>query len=173
MKKIIIVIIIVIAIIAIVLHRSADAQTTITTSTTTTAEPDAFCPNINDLKKDPVKGNWTANNNVGAWKSYDLSFATNPIQFVGAQWIGERIGQLTCVYTSEQRFTMQGKPVVQPTLPILLIYHALTFQPNEGLWKLAKKGLYNCHSQKRDDCPFKVRVKPIVKDVLEQAEELK
>ncbi|OGT42126.1 MAG: hypothetical protein A3F13_04115 [Gammaproteobacteria bacterium RIFCSPHIGHO2_12_FULL_40_19] len=137
------------------------------------AEPSAFCPHKNDIQKNPVKGNWIAHTKAGDWKSYDMSFATNLTQFVGAQWSGANVGQLTCVYHSEQQFKMQGKPAVQPTLPVLLIFHTLTFQPAKGKWKHAARGIYNCYSTKQSDCPFKMNIKSSVGNVYQEAAALK
>lgn len=136
-------------------------------------EPDSFCPHRSALQKDPVKGNWTAQTKAGSWKSYDMSFATNITRFVGAQWSGANVGQLTCIYHSQQRFKIQGKPTIQPTLPVLLVFHTLTFQPTKGSWKHAARGIYNCYSTKQSDCPFKINIKPSVGNIYQEAESLK
>ena len=75
-------------------------------SQTSNALPTAFCPDISDIKSNPAKGNWVAKTKAGFWKSYHQSFATDLTQFVGAQWVGENLGQIFCVYQSEQRFTL-------------------------------------------------------------------
>lgn len=136
-------------------------------------DPDCYCPNINEAKKEPVKGNWIAETNIGKWKSYDMSFATDLVQFIGAQWVGEVVGQMTCIYQSEQRFTMNDQAVSQPTIPVLLVFHALTYQPTDGQWKNVKAGLYNCHSQQRSDCPFKMQLVPKTGNIIDEAESLK
>lgn len=137
------------------------------------AEPSSFCPHKSEIQKNPIKGNWTAQTTSGSWKSYDMSFATNLTRFVGAQWTGANIGQLTCIYHSEQRFTMQGQPTVQHTLPVLLVFHTLTFQPTKGQWKHVARGVYNCYSTKQSDCPFKINIKPSVGNIYQEAESLK
>ncbi len=137
------------------------------------AQPTLFCPHKSQLQKDPVKGNWIANTKAGYWKSYDMSFATNITHFVGAQWSGANLGQLTCVYHSEQRFKMQGQPTAQPTLPVLLIFHTLTFEPTKRKWKHVAHGVFNCYATKQSDCPFKINIKPSVGDVYQEAAALK
>lgn len=148
--------------------------TAITTTTwADTQEPDSFCPDFTALHKNPTKGNWTAETKDGKWKSFDMSFATNITKFIGAQWAGENVGQVTCIYDSEQQFTMQGQPTVQATLPVLLVFHTLTLQPTTGKWKHIKRGVYNCNSFSQKDCPFKINMKPSVGNILQEAESLK
>ena len=174
-KKAIVIIIVLIAIVVIVCHRSARAATMYATTDTTTQPQNTalFCPHISDMKKSHRKGNWTAETKQGLWKSYGLSFATRITQFIGAQWVGANVGQVTCIYKSEQEFTMQGNAEIQPTIPVLLVFHTLVFQPTEGKWKYVKNGVYNCISTSKADCPFKMNVKPKMGDIYDEAESLK
>lgn len=135
----------------------------------------SICPDIGETKKntDPQKQNWTAQTKEGKWKSYDTSFATQLTQFLGAQWSGANLGQLTCVYKSEQQFELQGQSITQQTIPVLLIYHSLTFKPTGGAWKRTGLGLYNCYSRQQKDCQFIINVEPPVGNVLQQAESFK
>jgi len=135
--------------------------------------PNQYCPTIAEIKKNKSAGNWTAQTQAGFWKSYDVSLATNLTRFVGAQWTGEKIGQVTCVYESEQRFTIQGNPTVQPTIPVTLAFHTLTFQPTEGKWKHVKPGVYNCYTEQERDCPFLIHTKSSVGNIYDEAESLK
>ncbi len=164
MKKKFTATILVLCVSAILWHRVALAST---------QNSNALCPAISNIHKNPKKGNWFAETSHGKWKSYDMSFATNITQFTGAQWVGENVGQITCIYNSEQQFTIQGQPTIQATLPVLLVFHTLSFQPTKGKWKHIKRGVYNCYSPSRSRCPFKVNMKPPVGNVLQQAESLK
>jgi len=169
MKKILVIFILITAVAATVWHRAASA------ATSPTAEPNTLCPTIDKIVKDPTEGNWTAQTKEGFWKSYSMSFATSLTRFVGVQWIGADVGQLTCVYNSEQEFTMQGQTTIQKTLPVLLVFHALVFQPTGVHWKHASRGVYNCAPGKngRSDCPFKINIKPKTGDIYQEAESLK
>lgn len=186
MKKTLVILILSVALLVIVWHRSVFADTTQSVATT----QQIFCPQINDLKQNSSKGTWEAQMQVGpttqigstmktqtvSWKSYDRSFATNITKFIGAQWTGADVGQLTCIYNSEQTFTMEGKPSVQPTLPILLVFHTLTFQPTiekTARWKHVSYGVYNCYSFKQSDCPYKMNVKQSAGNIYQEAEALK
>lgn len=136
-------------------------------------ESDSFCPNVDTIKKDPIKGNWFAQNKAGYWKTYDLSFANKLQQFIGAQWVGAKVGQLTCIYRSQEIFKLRGKTTVQDTLPILLVFHTLAFQPTKPKWKRTKRGVYNCYSVHRHHCPFMVNIKPPTGNIYQEAEDLK
>ena len=164
MKKKLTIFVLMIATLAIVWHRAAFALS---------PETNSFCPHISEIQKNPVKGNWMAQTKSGSWRSYDMSFATNITRFVGAQWNGANVGQLTCIYHSNQKFKIEGQPQVQHTLPVLLVFHTLTFQPSQGKWKHVAHGIYNCYSTKRSHCPFKINQKQSIGNIYQEAESLK
>src|SRR3990167_5236286 len=140
---------------------------------TTTKTPNSFCPDISQVKKNQITQKWKAQTKDGAWKSYQTSFATKLTQFIGAQWRGVCVGQVTCVYKAEQRFTIEGNLTIQPALPVLLVFHALTFQPTKGKWKRNAQGLYNCYAYHKKNSPFKIRMQKPNKNVYQEAESLK
>lgn len=136
-------------------------------------EPDSFCPHINQAKKNQITQKWKAQTKAGTWKSYQTSFATDLTQFIGAQWTGVGVGQVTCVYRAEQRFTIEGNLTIQPALPVLLVFHTLTFQPTKGKWKHSGHGVYNCYSYHKQNCPFKIRIQKHTQNIYQEAESLK
>lgn len=167
-KKIMTLIILIIALIAIVWHRSAESAPV--------PQSNFYCPSPSALKKNPnpAIANWSAQTRAGFWKSYQQSFATRVTHFIGAQWNGVNVGQITCVYNSEQVFSENGAAAIQPTLPILLAFHTLTYQPTKGKWQYMKKQrVFNCYSNNRRDCPFQVRVKKQTGNIYQEAESLK
>lgn len=135
--------------------------------------PVAVCPQISEITKDPKVGNWVATTNAGYWKSYHMSFATELTQFVGAQWVGAKVGQLTCVYHSQQTFTFEGQESVQKTLPVLLAYHTLADKPTGKNWHHAGHGVYNCLSINQANCPFVVNQQQQTGDIFQEAASLK
>jgi hypothetical protein len=181
MKKILTLIILIIILVAMIWHRQARAQTpTVIQPTSTPAispsnESDSFCPHIDQILKDPTEGNWTAQTKEGFWKSYNMSFATTLTRFAGAQWVGANLGQLTCVYHSEEVFNMQGQQSTQKTLPVLLVFHSIVFQPTGASWTHPSRGVYNCapRNQGQKDCPFKIQIKAKPTNIYEEAESLK
>lgn len=177
MKRTLTIIILIIAVAAVVWHRQTQAQgaaPVLQATTTSGTEPNTLCPPIDQILKDPTEGNWTAKTKDGFWKSYSMSFATELTRFVGAQWVGANLGQLTCVYHSEEAFTMQGQQTIQRTLPVLLVYHSLVFQPSGANWTHTARGVYNCIPRNgRADCPFKTHIQPKTGDIYEEAASLK
>lgn len=146
-----------------------------------TATPNPFpgsplvvCPQVSEVIKNTAKGNWTANTNAGFWQTYHSSFSNHLTRFYGAQWLGAKLGQLTCIYGSNQQFNMNGQQVIQKTFPVRLVYHALVHEPkNLAKWTHVKTGVFNCVSLQQSDCPFYVNVKPKEGDIYEEAEKLK
>lgn len=132
-----------------------------------------FCPQISQIIKGNKHGNWTATTPQGGWKTYHRSFSNHLTRFYGAQWVGVKLGQLTCIYGSNQQFMMNGELVVQKTFPIRLVYHALAHKPTGKHWKHAKRGVYNCIAPSQQDCPFLMNVKPKAENIYEEAEKLK
>lgn len=167
-KTMIAIIVILLAIIAIAWHR-------ITRGETSSKQPYSFCPHINEITQSPVKMNWTANTSAGFWKSSHMSFATNLTRFLGAQWVGQNVGQITCVYASEQTYTAEGQQHIVPTINVLLVFHTLAHEPQQGqgAWQRVQQGVYNCQAAKLKDCPFKVNLKPESKPLLEEVESIK
>ena len=136
-------------------------------------EPDVYCPHIDETTKNPITQKWNAQTRAGTWKSYNTSFASDLTQFEGAQWNGENVGTLTCIYKSEQRFTEQGQATIQSALPVRLVFYALTYEPQSGKWKHAGHGIYNCYAFQQKHCPFKIRIKKQITNIYQEAESLK
>ena len=118
------------------------------------------CPANDKLVKDPDKMTWNA---PGGWKSFNESFVNEVGNFLGAQWRGTNVGQITCVY--------QGK--IKTNFPVLLYFQTLTHIPTGGKWGKNLGGYRNCISNEQKDCPFQIRVKPSDTDILEEAKQLK
>ena len=121
-----------------------------------------FCPTIKDLKKstDPNKLTWSAPN---GWKSFEASFVNKIGTFLGAQWVGANVGQMTCIYHG----------VVKTSFPVLLIYKTLTLAPKGDKWSKDLGGYQNCKSSQQKDCPFQIRLRPKQNDIYEEVEKLK
>ncbi len=77
------------------------------------------CPEINKLQKDPNKMIWSAKH---GWKSYLPSFASYLNKFLGAQWQGVNVGNITCLYQSDEKMTF----------PVSLEYNLLVYMPVGG-----------------------------------------
>lgn len=107
-----------------------------------------YCPPISALIKDTKSKTWHTKN--GLFKSYSLSFDQSLQKFLGAQWNGATLGQLTCIY----------KGPLKENFPVLLIFHSLVLEPETKNWHVYAMGIKNCISRKQKACPFIPRTKP-------------
>lgn len=119
-----------------------------------------YCPPVSALTKDPLKQRWSA---PGGFKSYDLSFVTSITGFLGAQWRGATIGQVTCVY--------KGLP--KNSFNVLLAFRTLSLEPTTLAWGKNLGGYRNCLSRKRKSCPFEVRVQAPKGNLYQEIENFK
>lgn len=118
------------------------AATTHSTPATPAKEPEKkiLCPEVESLVKENLI--WKA---PGGWRSYSQSFVTEIKGFVGAQWVGVKVGKMMCIY--------QGSEEV--TFPVVLQNDQLVPQPEGGAWGTSTHGGYvNCKSGIIEDCHF-------------------
>jgi hypothetical protein len=119
-----------------------------------------MCPKISELHLDPVKMIWFANN---GWKSFSPSFSQHIDAFLGAQWQGVNLGNISCVYRGGEHMSF----------PIILTYNNLVFVPSDGSWGKNLGGYINCKSRARINCIFKPQAQPKSGNIYQQASELK
>lgn len=136
-------------------------------------ENTSTCPAIEALQKNPVRGTWFASTKAGFWKSYEMSFATRILKFVGAQWQGENVGQLTCIYTSEQISDLLGVKSTQATLPIQLVYHSSAYVPSGGKWTHPRRGVRDCISHNQNKCFFRPILQQNTGNIFQEAQSFK
>ena len=119
------------------------AQSTVTPDFTATKAAH-YCPRVDELVLDKKKRIWSAQQNN--WKSYETSFAVEVDHFLGAQWLGIKIGQVACIYAAKTQYTF----------PVLLVYNKLVRMPTEqSYWKKdSKNGRYHCITNQISQCPF-------------------
>lgn len=132
-----------------------------TNSGTRPALPPGYmmCPPISDLHKDTTKMIWYAN----GWKSFSPSFSTQISGFLGAQWQGVNVGNISCVYRGSENMSF----------PIILVYNRLVFMPSGGHWTQNLGGYVNCKSTSRQDCIFKPQPHAKSGNIYDQAGKLK
>lgn len=104
------------------------------------------CPSVKAFSKNHKTLYWSAK---GGWQGYQKSFATKLKRFLGAQWQGVAIGQITCLY----------QPSDKLTFPVEIDYNKITFEPRNKPWSKNQHGFRNCVSHNPKDCAFYVRPK--------------
>jgi hypothetical protein len=105
------------------------------------AQEKLYCPDPKALQKD--NGWWKVDD---IWKSDSQSAGKAIKEFIGAQWIGVKIGKIICLYSEEDKYAF---PVALATVRSVLI-----FEPTATVWMATKKGYKNCVSHNVIDCPF-------------------
>lgn len=115
------------------------------------------CPNPSDLKKDSKTLTWYAGTTPdnSNFKSYDTSFVTKIKAFAGAQWQGEKVGKIQCVYEPEDKYTFS----------VVLYFGHLAIEPSAGQWGNNLGGYRNCIAANNKpltpaDCAFQ----PVMSD---------
>ncbi len=124
-----------------------------------TAKADAFsyCPAVSTLKKEGMT--WRAPNN---WRSYSDSFVKEAKYFLGAQWVGIKVGKIICLYKGDEKLTF---PVALERNDVLI--NAPTTNKNHN-WQKDRGGYMECRSTDVKDCPFTIIKPPPKKDIYEQ-----
>lgn len=125
------------------------------TSTTASSQLNRLCPPISIIKKNPVTLAWSTIDNRFASKT--TSFADSLTRFIGAQWTGVNVGQLTCLYRTSPAHTF----------PVILNFNTLVTTPTGPHWRAAEAGYINCISPNNDpsDCPFSTQRAPAKQDL--------
>lgn len=99
-----------------------------------------YCPEISDIQQTNMK--WHADTDV-LWTEAEESFVTELASFVGAQWQGIKVGQISCIY----------KGADSNTFPVVLQNNHMFKQPSDPNWIQSGK-TYNCLNDKVENCPL-------------------
>lgn len=113
------------------------------------------CPKINQIKKTPQKMIWRA---PGGWKSSEVSFASRITKFIGAQWQGVNVGNVSCLYQTDNSMTF----------PVILRSDHLIYMPKGGKWSKNLGGYLNCKSNNPSHCLFKPKSEKKIKDIYKE-----
>ena len=122
-----------------------------------------LCPPPSSFKWNSVEKYWFAS---GGWRSYGITFVKSIDTFIGAQWAGVNVGQVTCLY--------QGSP--KGTFVVKLVSNGLYHAPQKTVdnhWGKPQAGYINCKSVDRVMCPLTPVYKKQSKDMIEEALDLK
>jgi len=102
-----------------------------------------YCPDKKELRRDNMV--WVVGEQ---WKSYGESFATEINSFIGAQWVGVKLGKIICLYDNKD--ALDFPIALEPTVVTLVL------EPNGDNWSSNIKGYRICHSTSTKDCSFLV-----------------
>lgn len=100
------------------------------------------CPYISELAKNS-NHIWITRSK---WQSFDPSFSEKLTHFRGAQWQGQHIGKLICIYTDDTSYTF----------PVAVEAPFLSYKPTDPKWKQNSKNTntYSCVASQIEECPI-------------------
>lgn len=100
------------------------------------------CPDPSELVLENLY--WTARN--GAWKNYNQSLDKKVKGFIGAQWIGIKVGKVICLYEAQENISF----------PIALeqVQSEIILEPTGNNWSAYEHGRRLCKSANTADCAF-------------------
>lgn len=141
-------------------YASADTVTQISNNqplvATIAANPQYFCPQDKDLVKD---GLWWSSRD-GAWKCYTQSFAKSIDTFIGAQWVGVKVGKIICLY--------RGKEGMDFPIALERVHVKEVLEPSGAAWSALVRGYKFCRSINVADCPFYIKPTETAGEIYEQ-----
>lgn len=111
-------------------------------TTATPSEPAQYCPEPETLIKNDFK--WTTPDQ--RWENYTPSSATKVVSFVGAQWVGIKVGKIICLYQTNEAVAF---PVALEQTSSQLI-----LEPNSAGWSALVNNRRFCKSASVADCKY-------------------
>ena len=126
------------------------------------------CPEVSDLYYDSKTRFWHSRVGSGNWKVYGTSFETTLQTFAGAEFIGNTVGHISCVYLNTQQ---------QTAMPVIFHFGSLTNKPPEKQqlykWGRMKSGWMKCISNTTGDCSFTITIRPHIKNIYDSLQNMK
>ena len=103
-----------------------------------------YCPLVKELTKKNL--HWVVGN---TWNSYSSSFVKEVGSFIGAQWVGVKVGKIICLYRGKNSFDF----------PIALeqVKSKIILEPKTAHWSGLANNRKFCKSTNVYDCPYLVQ----------------
>jgi hypothetical protein len=106
--------------------------------------PPRYCPLAKELTRNGMQ--WS----VGSkWKSYSDSFVKEIASFIGAQWVGVKVGKIICIYRGKDNGDF---PVALEETKSHIIQ-----EPTSASWSNFAQGRKMCNSSNVFDCAFYIK----------------
>jgi len=125
---------------------------------TSTAQPAKFCPQPEGLIKDGVK--WVTADRK--WENYTPSSATKILNFLGAQWVGVKVGKIICLYQTNEAVAF---PVALEQTRSLL-----ALEPKNLAWSALVVNRKFCKSASVADCPYFLEAPKDISNIYKEIE---
>lgn len=105
-------------------------------------QPPKFCPKPEELIKNDKQ--WTTPDNN--WKNFTPSASSKVINFIGAQWVGVKIGKVICLYQTDE--------AVSFPLALERLGAESAFEPVGSGWSALINNRKFCKSANIADCVY-------------------
>lgn len=119
-------------------------------------QPPMYCPEPKILVKKDT--NWVTPDDK--WQNYTSSSATKIVSFVGAQWVGVRVGKMICLYKTDE--------AVSFPLALEQKRSKLILEPKSAAWSALVGNRKFCKSTSVADCPYFVQLPKDTKDIYKE-----
>lgn len=119
-------------------------------------QPVYYCPKPEDLVKDNTR--WTTPDRK--WQTYTPSSATKILSFLGAQWVGIKVGKIICLYKSNEAVSF---PVALEQTRSQLI-----LEPKGVGWSALVKNRKFCKSANIADCAYYIKPPKDISNIYEE-----
>ena len=130
-------------------------------TTTTTVQPKGpiqYCPQSEALVKKDDK--WLTKD--GKWRSYTPSAATKVSGFLGAQWVGVKVGKIICLYKTNE--------AVEFPLALEQKHSESILEPSDYGWSALAHNRKFCKSASVADCAYFAQPQYEVKNIYKEIE---
>lgn len=113
----------------------------------------SHCPNIEDIAKSGTS--WETTD--GKWKSFSESTSTKIKSFIGAQWVGLKVGKIICLYQPEEELSF---PIAMEQ-----VHSEIVLEPTGPNWSALVTDRRLCKSINIEDCSYYLQPPPDTSDI--------
>lgn len=133
---------------------------TVTSNQTAVEQPQYIrtCPVVSNLVKSGQF--WTADN--GNWKCFSESLSNKIKTFIGAQWVGVKVGKIICLYQPEEEMSFP--------IALEMVHDELILEPRGNNWSATVTDRRLCKSVNVEDCAFYLQPRPDTSNIYQGLE---
>ena len=134
-------------------RRTSTVKTVVETAPSAPQLPCNYCPAASNLQKQQLI--WQTRDQ--RWRSYTPSTASKVVSFIGAQWVGVKIGKVICLYQTDEEvaFPLALEPTQNQPVP----------EPNGNGWSALIENRKLCKSANTADCPYQIQSNTVPTDL--------
>ncbi|EKE01766.1 MAG: hypothetical protein ACD_21C00058G0012 [uncultured bacterium] len=119
-------------------------------------QPAQFCPQVGELTKQ--NDVWGTPDNK--WRSFTHSSAKKILNFLGAQWVGVKVGKIICLYQTDE--------AVSFPLAVEQLVNQSILEPVGYGWSALTNGRKFCKSASVADCTYFIEPQKGISNIYEE-----